>query len=425
MGLYDEDVKNSEPYSIEAEEALLGSVFINPNVIGDVVDIVTSEDFYKNNYKLIFSEMVKAYNAGKIIDVLLIIESLKKQELMDEVGGEDIIYDLTEVVPTAANAMNYAQIIKDKSIQRQLIGIGEKIVKMAMRGYEEVDTIIEFLEMGDNSFEAELEPKILDLDKEIKNFKTKLLLNEEYDMNSAILTINAGAGGTEACDWAQMLYRMYDRWANHHKFKVEILDSLAGEEAGIKSITLNIKGNYAYGYLKGEKGVHRLVRISPFDSNARRHTSFAAVNVIPEIDDEVEIDIRSEDLKIDTYRASGAGGQHVNTTDSAVRITHLPTNTVVTCQNERSQLKNKETAMKILKAKLFELEMEKREKEISDIKGAESKIEWGSQIRSYVFQPYKMVKDHRTKAEEGNIEKVMDGDIDLFINEFLNFNKSK
>jgi len=291
--------------------------------------------------------------------------------------------------------------------------------------YEEVDTIIEFLEMGDNSFETELEPKISDLDKEIKNFKTKLLLNEEYDMNSAILTINAGAGGTEACDWAQMLYRMYDRWANHHKFKVEILDSLAGEEAGIKSITLNIKGNYAYGYLKGEKGVHRLVRISPFDSNARRHTSFAAVNVIPEIDDEVEIDIRSEDLKIDTYRASGAGGQHVNTTDSAVRITHLPTNTVVTCQNERSQLKNKETAMKILKAKLFELEMEKREKEISDIKGAESKIEWGSQIRSYVFQPYKMVKDHRTKAEEGNIEKVMDGDIDLFINEFLNFNKSK
>ncbi len=291
--------------------------------------------------------------------------------------------------------------------------------------YEEVDTIIEFLEMGDNSFETELEPKISDLDKEIKNFKTKLLLNEEYDMNSAILTINAGAGGTEACDWAQMLYRMYDRWANHHKFKVEILDSLAGEEAGIKSITLNIKGNYAYGYLKGEKGVHRLVRISPFDSNARRHTSFAAVNVIPEIDDEVEIDIRSEDLKIDTYRASGAGGQHVNTTDSAVRITHLPTNTVVTCQNERSQLKNKETAMKILKAKLFELEMEKREKEISDIKGAESKIEWGSQIRSYVFQPYKMVKDHRTKAEEGNVEKVMDGDIDLFINEFLNFNKSK
>ena len=319
------------------------------------------------------------------------------------------------------NRKDSKEILKNLNNKKKLL----EEYDILKNSYEEVDTIIEFLEMDDNSFETELEPKISDLDKEIKNFKTKLLLNEEYDMNSAILTINAGAGGTEACDWAQMLYRMYDRWANHHKFKVEILDSLAGEEAGIKSITLNIKGNYAYGYLKGEKGVHRLVRISPFDSNARRHTSFAAVNVIPEIDDDVEIDIRSEDLKIDTYRASGAGGQHVNTTDSAVRITHLPTNTVVTCQNERSQLKNKETAMKILKAKLFELEMEKREKEISDIKGAESKIEWGSQIRSYVFQPYKMVKDHRTKAEEGNIEKVMDGDIDLFINEFLNFNKSK
>jgi peptide chain release factor 2 len=217
---------------------------------------------------------------------------------------------------------------------------------------------------------------------------------------------------------------MYDRWANRHNFKVEVLDSLAGEEAGIKSITLNIKGNYAYGYLKGEKGVHRLVRISPFDSNARRHTSFAAVNVTPEIEDDVEIDIRPEDLKIDTYRASGAGGQHVNTTDSAVRITHIPTNTVVTCQNERSQLKNRETAMKILKSKLFELELEKREKEMAELKGTESKIEWGSQIRSYVFQPYKMVKDHRTKAEEGNVEKVMDGDIDLFINEYLKYAKS-
>ena len=205
------------------------------------------------------------------------------------------------------NRKDSKEILKNLNNKKKLL----EEYDILKNSYEEVDTIIEFLEMGDNSFETELEPKISDLDKEIKNFKTKLLLNEEYDMNSAILTINAGAGGTEACDWAQMLYRMYDRWANHHKFKVEILDSLAGEEAGIKSITLNIKGNYAYGYLKGEKGVHRLVRISPFDSNARRHTSFAAVNVIPEIDDEVEIDIRSEDLKIDTYRASGAGGQHV------------------------------------------------------------------------------------------------------------------
>ena len=285
--------------------------------------------------------------------------------------------------------------------------------------YEEIQMILEFIEMGDNSFESDLEEKINILENEIDNFKIKLLLDEKYDSNNAILTINSGAGGTEACDWAEMLYRLYDRWANKKDFKVEILDSLVGEEAGLKSITLNIRGNFAYGYLKGEKGVHRLVRISPFDSNARRHTSFAAINVMPEIEDDVEVNIKSEDLKIDTYRASGAGGQHVNTTDSAVRITHLPTNTVVTCQNERSQLKNRETAMKILKSKLFEIEMEKKEKEMANLKGVDSESEWGSQIRSYVFQPYKMVKDHRTKAEEGNVEKVMDGDIDLFINEYL------
>ena len=285
--------------------------------------------------------------------------------------------------------------------------------------YEEIEMILEFIEMGDNSFENDLEEKIIILEKEIDNFRIKLLLDKKYDSNNAILTINSGAGGTEACDWAEMLYRLYDRWANKKNFKVEILDSLSGEEAGLKSITMNIKGYFAYGYLKGEKGVHRLVRISPFDSNARRHTSFAAINVMPEIEDDIEINIKTEDLKIDTYRASGAGGQHVNTTDSAVRITHLPTNTVVTCQNERSQLKNRETAMKILKSKLFEIEMEKKEKEMANLKGVDTKIEWGSQIRSYVFQPYKMVKDHRTKAEEGNVEKVMDGDIDLFINEYL------
>ena len=290
---------------------------------------------------------------------------------------------------------------------------------------EDVQMLIEFIEMGDTSFEEELKQKIGDLETEIQNFKIKLLLDEKYDVNDVILTINSGAGGTEACDWTEMLYRMYDRWSSHNGFKVEILDSLSGEEAGIKSITLNIKGNYAYGYLKGEKGVHRLIRISPFDSNGKRHTSFAAVNVVPEIEDNVEIEIRNEDIKIDTYRASGAGGQHINTTDSAVRITHIPTNTVVTCQKERSQIKNRETAMKILKSRLFELELEKREKEMENLKGVDSKIEWGSQIRSYVFQPYKMVKDHRTKAEEGNVDKVMDGNISHFINEYLKFLKEQ
>ncbi|BBM36556.1 peptide chain release factor 2 [Pseudoleptotrichia goodfellowii] len=322
--------------------------------------------------------------------------------------------------PDFWNRENSQETLKELNILKKLIEEYEKISGMN----EDVSVMIEFIEAGDDSFEKELDDKIDTVTEEIQNFKTKLLLDEKYDSNNAILTINAGAGGTEACDWTEMLYRMYDRWSNRKDFKVEVLDSLSGEEAGIKSITLNIKGSYAYGYLKGEKGVHRLVRISPFDSNGKRHTSFTAVNVVPEIDDDVEVNIRPEDLKVDTYRASGAGGQHVNTTDSAVRITHIPTNTVVTCQKERSQLKNKETAMKILKSRLFEIELEKREKEMENIKGTESKIEWGSQIRSYVFQPYKMVKDHRTKAEEGNVDKVMDGDIDSFINEYLKFYKN-
>lgn len=322
--------------------------------------------------------------------------------------------------PDFWNTENSQEILKNISVNKKMIEEYEELNS----ALDDLNTMVEFIEMGDDSFESEIGEKLHEVEHKIQDFKIKLLLDEKYDSNNAILTINSGAGGTEACDWAEMLYRLYDRWANKHDFKVEILDSLAGEEAGLKSITLNIKGNYAYGYLKGEKGVHRLVRISPFDSNARRHTSFAAINVIPEIEDDVEVNIKPDELKIDTYRASGAGGQHVNTTDSAVRITHLPTNTVVTCQNERSQLKNRETAMKILKARLFELEMEKRSKEMENLKGVDSKIEWGSQIRSYVFQPYKMVKDHRTKAEEGNVDKVMDGDIDLFINEYLKYYKS-
>jgi len=254
-----------------------------------------------------------------------------------------------------------------------------------------------------------------DIEKRVRNFELELILNGKFDANNAYLTIHPGAGGTESQDWASMLLRMYMRWAERKGFDVELVDYQPGDEAGIKSATLYIKGEFAYGYLKYEKGVHRLVRISPFDANKRRHTSFASVNVMPELEDEIDIEINPDDLRIDTYRASGAGGQYVNKTESAIRITHIPTGIVVTCQTERSQLQNKETAMKVLKARLYQLELEKRQKEIQEIQGELKDISWGNQIRSYVFQPYTMVKDHRTNVETGNIEAVMDGDIDIFI----------
>ncbi len=309
---------------------------------------------------------------------------------------------------------------KSQNILKEISFLKERIkdISKLITLNENIQILLEFYKQEEITLD-ELETETLEFINALDKFKIKLLLNGKYDKNSAILTINAGAGGTESCDWVSMLYRMYDRWAMKNKFKVEVLDILSGDEAGIKSITLSIKGDYAYGYLDCEKGVHRLVRISPFDSNARRHTSFAAVNVIPEIEDDVEVNLKKEDLKIDTYRASGAGGQHVNTTDSAVRITHMPTGIVVVCQNERSQSKNLNSAMKVLRAKLFEIELKNRENEINNLKGIESKIEWGSQIRSYVFQPYKMVKDHRTNYEEGNVDKVMDGDINIFIDEYL------
>lgn len=289
--------------------------------------------------------------------------------------------------------------------------------------YQNIEVLLEFIAEGDESSKEEIEKEYENFVSITDDFSNKVLLNDKYDINNAIMTINSGAGGTEACDWAAMLYRMYERWCLKKGFKIEVLDTLAGDEAGIKSITFNVKGEYAYGLLVCEKGVHRLVRISPFDSNAKRHTSFAAVNVIPEIENDIDINLNMADLTIDKYRASGAGGQHVNTTDSAVRITHNPTGIVVTCQNERSQIQNKESALKVLKAKLFELEQEKKEKELKEIKGEENKIEWGSQIRSYVMQPYKLVKDHRTKYEQSNVDKVMDGEIDGFISEFLKFKK--
>ncbi|MGG1398791.1 peptide chain release factor 2 [Bacillus salipaludis] len=286
--------------------------------------------------------------------------------------------------------------------------------------YENLELTYELVkEESDAELQAELEEELGQLTERLNQFELQLLLSEEYDKNNAILELHPGAGGTESQDWGSMLLRMYTRWAEKKGFKVETLDYLPGDEAGIKSVTLAIKGHNAYGYLKAEKGVHRLVRISPFDSSGRRHTSFVSCEVMPEFNDEIQIDIRTEDLKIDTYRASGAGGQHINTTDSAVRITHVPTGVVVTCQTERSQIKNRESAMKMLKAKLYQREIEQQEKELLEIRGEQKEIGWGSQIRSYVFHPYSMVKDHRTSTESGNVQAVMDGEIDPFIDAYL------
>lgn len=271
----------------------------------------------------------------------------------------------------------------------------------------------------DESLNAEIESSDTALREKIQQTELQAMLSGESDLNNAIMTINSGAGGTESQDWAQMLLRMYTRWAERNGYKSEILDMQYGEEAGIKSATVNFTGDYAYGYLKAEIGVHRLVRISPFDSNKRRHTSFASVFVYPEVDDEIDIEIKDDDLKIDVYRASGPGGQGVNTTDSAVRLTHLPSGLTVQCQNERSQFKNKASAIKVLKSRLYEFEMEKQDEEKRSLEKQKKKIEWGSQIRSYVLHPYRMAKDLRTNVEMGNVDAVLDGDLDSFIEAFL------
>lgn len=286
---------------------------------------------------------------------------------------------------------------------------------------EDIKTMIELAEEEeDEGMAAELDSELAAFEKQMSEFHLSTLLSGKYDSNNAIISLHAGAGGTEAQDWTSMLYRMYTRWSERRGYSVKTLDYLDGEEAGIKSVTMLIEGLNAYGYLKAEKGVHRLVRISPFDSNARRHTSFASLDVMPEIEaDDNDIVVDPEDLRVDTYRSSGAGGQHVNKTESAIRITHLPTGIVVQCQNERSQIQNRETAMRMLKSKLAEKRESERLAEVSEIKGDMKKIEWGSQIRSYVFHPYSMVKDHRTSVEVGNVSAVMDGDIDEFINAYL------
>ena len=279
----------------------------------------------------------------------------------------------------------------------------------------------ELISLKDDSLEREIEGELTKCAEEVDFLRLQLLFSDKFDNCNAILEINSGAGGTEACDWASMLFRMYFRWSENKKFKFKILNEVKGEEAGLKNITFIITGPRAYGLIKSEVGVHRLVRISPFDSNKRRHTSFASVDVIPEIKEDIEIEIQPEELKIDTYRASGAGGQHVNVTDSAVRITHLPTNIVVCSQNERSQHQNKHTAMKILKSKLYKLKEEENRQEMEKISGNKQKIEWGSQIRSYVLHPYLMVKDHRTSAEMGDAWGVLDGKLDKFIYSYLDF----
>jgi len=271
----------------------------------------------------------------------------------------------------------------------------------------------------DPDFLEQITDELSTVESTLEELEVRRMLSGEMDKSSCFLSINAGAGGTESCDWVSMLLRMYERWASKHNWKVEVVDILEGEVAGIRNVTIRIDGSYAYGYAKAEKGVHRLVRISPFDSNARRHTSFAAVDVTPEVSDDVKIEIRTEDLKIDTYRASGAGGQHVNKTDSAVRMHHIPTGIVVSTQSQRSQIQNREACLKMLRSKLYEKEMEERRQKILDLSGEKKEIAWGSQIRSYVFQPYTLVKDTRTKYEVGDIQSVMDGDIDPFIHAYL------
>ena len=289
---------------------------------------------------------------------------------------------------------------------------------------EELAILLELnLEEDREEIWEEIEQKVEVIEKDIERKELIVLLDSKYDTNNAIITIRPGAGGTESQDWVEILLRMYLRWAEKNGYKPKIVEISPGDEAGIKNVTFTVGGSHAFGYMKAEKGIHRLVRISPFDANRRRHTSFASVEVIPEIDQEVEIEIKESDLRIDTYRATGAGGQHVNTTDSAVRITHLPTNIVVQCQNERSQYSNKMTAMKILRARLFDHYQEEKAEDLKEIRGKKKDIAWGSQIRSYVFHPYQMVKDHRTEVESGNLQAIMDGEINCFIEAYLKSKK--
>lgn len=345
---------------------------------------------------------------------------------MKNLGGLFDLDLLEEEIAEAENRMSEPGFWDDTENAQDLIA-KTNLLKEKYQQFQEMTNQLEELqlmfEMQQEESDPEMEKELVDglsaLEKQFENYELSQLLDGPYDGNNAILELHPGAGGTESQDWGSMLLRMYMRWAEQHGFSVETLDYQAGDEAGIKSVTLLIKGHNAYGYLKSEKGVHRLVRISPFDSAKRRHTSFCSVDIMPEMDQNIEIDIQPDDLKIDTFRASGAGGQHINKTESAVRITHLPTGIVVSSQAQRSQLKNREQAIGMLKSKLYQLELDKQAQEAAELKGEQLEIGWGSQIRSYVFHPYSMVKDHRTNYETGNVQAVMDGDLDPFIDAYL------
>ncbi|NFH68791.1 peptide chain release factor 2 [Clostridium botulinum] len=359
-------------------------------------------------------ELLKLSNIKK--SIFEMSESLDKEYLEKQLSElefqmqEDGFWNDTK---RAEEITKESKRIKDK-IQR---------VESVQSKLDDIEVLKEMMDDDDEESAYEIINNIKEIEEEIDNYNMEILLSGEYDKNNAILTLHVGVGGTDANDWTEMLLRMYTRWCEKKNYKVEVIDLLEGDEAGIKSVTLKVIGEYAYGYLKAEKGIHRLVRISPFNANGKRQTSFASMEVLPELTKEQDIDIRSEDIKVDTYRASGAGGQHINKTDSAVRITHIPTGVVVQCQNERSQFSNKDTAMGMLKAKLIELKERAHKEKIEDLTGELKDMGWGSQIRSYVFHPYNLVKDHRTNVEVSNVTAVMDGDLDLFINSYLKSSK--
>ncbi len=352
------------------------------------------------------------------------LESMENDinEMEDSLGIEKLISEIKDLEEETAKEGFWDDLENSQKVLQKTKQLKAKVDAFnSLKGeWEDMCTLVELaIDEDDESLLPEVEEGYKKLVADLEQMKLDTLLSGKYDANNAIIAIHPGAGGTEAQDWASMLLRMYQRWGERRGFTVETLDFLAGDEAGVKSVTIQLSGPNAYGYAKCEKGVHRLVRISPFDASGRRHTSFASVDVMPEINDDIEVNINPEDIRVDTFRASGAGGQHINKTDSAIRMTHIPTGVVVSCQSERSQHQNRETAMKMLKAKLFEIAEREQMEKIEDLKGDMKDIAWGSQIRSYVFHPYNMVKDHRTNFEVGNIGAVMDGDLDSFINEYL------